>query len=127
MAVHLDDRDPAMSTELTSDFAARLETSLRSADSERRRHALRGRLATWIPVMLLVGPLFAWLLTSASPGGEHVAVNALVSLTFVLDAGVHVDTAVLSSLHLEALPMVVGALLLVMTAFWLLWGDESGE
>jgi len=80
MAVHLDDRDPAMSTELTSDFAARLETSLRSADSERRRHALRGRLATWIPVMLLVGPLFAWLLTSASPGGEHVAVNALVSL-----------------------------------------------
>jgi hypothetical protein len=127
MAVDLGETDPATPPELTSDFAARLESSLRSADSERRRHALRSRLAAVVPVILLVGPLFAWLLTSATPGGEHVAINALVSLTFVLDAGVHVDTAVLSSLHLEALPMIVGALLLVMTALWLLWGDESGK
>jgi hypothetical protein len=125
MAVHIDQTDPPVASELPSDFAARLEASLQVADSERRRRALRARLAALVPVVLLAGPLLAWLLTSATPGGEHVAVDGLVSLTLVLDAGLHVDTAVLSYLHLAALPVIVGGLLLLMTALWLLWEDES--
>jgi hypothetical protein len=124
MAVDLHQTDPPVASELPSDFTSRLEASLQVADSERRRRALRAKLAALVPVVLLAGPLLAWVLTSATPGGEHIAVDGLVSLTFVLDAGLHVDSAVLSYLHLAALPALVGGLLLVMTALWLLWEDK---
>jgi hypothetical protein len=110
---------------LGADFTDRLEGSLDVADIERRRRERMARLVAALPVLLLVGPVVMWKLTSATPGGEHVAVDALVSLTLVLDAGIHVNTAVLSYLHLEALPFVVGALLLTLSALWLMWEEPE--
>lgn len=110
---------------LGADFTERLEGSLDVADIERRRRDRMGRLVAVLPVLLLIGPVVMWKLTSATPGGEHVAVDALVSLTLVLDAGIHVNTAVLSYLHLEALPFIVGTLLLILSALWLMWEEPE--
>ena len=126
MAIELDTgTEVANSPSLDSDFSARLEGSLSLADSERRRRERRTRLLRLLPIVLLVGPVVTWKLTSATPGGEHVAVDALISLTLLLDAGVHVDASVLSYLHLQALPFVVGALLLGLSALWLMWQEPD--
>ena len=127
MAVELDPIDRSgKQPELAADFSARLEDSLSLADGERRRRQRSARLAGVVPVLLLLGPIVLWKLTSATTGGEHVAVDALVSLTLVLDAGLHVDSAVLSYLHLQALPFIVGALLLFLAGSWLLWEEDTG-
>ena len=126
MAVDLDPRKRGVERpELGADFSARLENSLSIADVERRRRQWATRLASAIPILLLVGPLVLWKLTAATPGGEHAAVDALVSLTLVLDAGLHINSAVLSYLHLEALPFVVGTVLLLLAGTWLLWEEHE--
>lgn len=105
---------------LDSDFSQRLESALRTADSERRRrHALR-LLSRVLPAILLVGPIVAWRLILVTPGTAHIAIDALAWLTFVLDVGVHLDGSVLSFEGLQALPSVLGVLLLVLVSFTLL-------
>lgn len=127
MAVELDPIDRSRKQpELAADFSARLEDSLSLADDQRRRRQRSAKLAALVPILLLVGPIVLWKLTSATTGGEHAAVDALVSLTLVLDAGLHVDSAVLSYLHLQALPFIVGALLLFLAGAWLLWEEDKG-
>jgi hypothetical protein len=111
---------------LDDDFSARLERSLQDADAVRRRRAMRTRLARVGLVALLIGPLVAWRLIGTTPGGEHVVVDALVWLTFLLDVGVHVDSATLSYMHLQFVPVIVGLLVLLVTGIWLL-GDGGGE
>lgn len=101
---------------LPTDFAERLEHSLAAADVERRRRAWLGRARRLLPLMLLVGPLLAWRLMLTGPDGVHVGVAALAWVAFVLDVGVHLDTAVLSYLGLVELPTAVGGLLLVVLA-----------
>src|SRR5436309_15412100 len=103
---------------LPADFAQRLEGSLRLADQERRRRRLLNRAGVLLPIVLLVGPLVAWRLMLASPAGEKVTIAALAWLTFLLDVGVHVDTAVLSYLGLTALPSIIGVLLLALISVW---------
>jgi hypothetical protein len=126
MAVELDPIDRSRKQpELAADFSARLEGSLSLADDERRRRRRSTKLAALVPILLLIGPVVLWKLTSATTGGEHVAVDALVSLTLVLDAGLQVDTAVLTYLHLQALPFIVGAVLLFLTGAWLLWEEDE--
>jgi hypothetical protein len=126
VAIHLDSPERAKTPpSLDSDFSARLEGALHVADSERRRRALKARLASLASVLLLIGPLAAWKLIGATPGGEHVVVDSMVWLTFALDAAVHVDNATLGYLHLQAIPVVVGALLLLLVGAVLLWKDPD--
>jgi hypothetical protein len=55
-----------------------------------------------------------------SPDGVHVGVSTLAWITAILDVGVHLDTAILSYLGLQALPTVVGFLLFVLVTVTLL-------
>ncbi len=106
--------------ELDEEFTRRLELALPAADQSRRRRATRHRLARIAFGLVLVAPLAAWRLMLTSPDGVHVAINALAWITFILDVGVHVDSALLSFLGLQMLPSIVGGLLLGMIALWLL-------
>jgi hypothetical protein len=77
-------------------------------------------------VLLLAAPILGWQLTLAFPDGFHIAITALAWLAFVLDVGVHLDTSFLSYLGLQAIPAIVGLLLLAMVTAWLL-GTSGGE
>lgn len=113
--------------ELSPEFLARLETSLEHADQERRRHLLLLRLRKLMPLVLLIGPVIGWRLILASPDGVKIGVNALAWITFVLDIGVHLNTALLSYLHLQALPTLVGLLLFVVVTTTVLWTSKGPE
>jgi hypothetical protein len=97
-----------------------LELSLAEADRERRKRARYRRALRVLPLLLLVGPILGWHLTMTTPNGVHVGIAALAWVTFMLDVGVHADTAVLSYLGLSQLPTIVGVLLLVVVTGWLL-------
>lgn len=101
-------------------FTRRLALALPAADQRRRRRAVRHRLARLIPALLLVAPIAGWRLMLTSPDGVHASINALAWLTFVLDVGVHVDGTLLTFLDLQTLPSIVGGLLLVVIAAWVL-------
>ncbi len=111
----------ATTVELPSNFGDRLESSLPSADRERRRRQVFTRLRFALPVVLLVGPLVAWRLMLASPSGAHVVIDALAWVAFLLDMGVHIDSAILTYSHLQAVPSIVGTALAVLFAVRLLW------
>ena len=113
--------------ELPADFAQRLEASLRDADRERRRLHLVDRLRFVLPLVLLIGPLVAWRLMQVSASGAHVMIDSLAWLAFILDVGVHVDSAVLAYVRLQAVPSIVGAALGVLLAVRLLWYPRDGE
>jgi uncharacterized Tic20 family protein len=113
--------------ELPADFAQRLESSLQAADRERRRRQVMARLAVALPVVLLIGPLIAWRLMLASPDGVHVMIESLAWLAFLLDVGVHIDSAVLTYVNLQAVPSVVGVALAVLLAAQLLWYPRNDE
>jgi hypothetical protein len=102
------------------DFAARLESALAQADRERRRRLLLRQVRRILPLVLLVGPIVGWRLMLVSPDGVHVGVSTLAWITAILDVGVHLDTAILSYLGLQALPTVVGFLLFVLVTVTLL-------
>lgn len=112
---------------LTSDFTERLEHSLRAADRDRRRRDIVRRLRVGLPALLLVGPLVWWRITSAGADGAQAAIHAITWLTFLLDVGVHVDSAILSYLNLQFLPSAVGLLLLVVITGWLLFYEKGNE
>ena len=125
MASQLDTRLPPLeSRTLAPDFADRLERSLEIADRERARRQWVRRLRRLLPLCLLVGPIVGWHLMLIIPGGVHTYVDSLAWLTFLLDVGVHGDTAVLSFLGLQALPSIVGFLLLVLLTVTLLGGQN---
>jgi hypothetical protein len=117
---------PESSEALGSDFMQRLEESLRSADHLRRRRRMLQRVRSLLPALLLIGPIVAWRLMLVSPDGVHVSITALAWVTFLLDVGVHVDSALLSYLGLSLLPVVVGVLLLTLITAWLL-SSPRGE
>jgi hypothetical protein len=94
MSVHT--RPAEYGPALPADFAERLEQALDRADRRRRKRAWYRRSASLLPVLLLIGPIIAWRLMSASPDGVHVGIAALAWVTFLLDVGVHLDTSVLT-------------------------------
>jgi hypothetical protein len=124
--VHSGERE-TMAMELPADFVQRLEPSLQAADRERRRRHLIARLRVALPVALLIGPLIAWRLMLASPHGVHVMIDTLAWLAFLLDVGVHIDSAVLSYSNLQAVPSIVGIALALLLAFRLLWYPRNDE
>lgn len=105
---------------LTTDFSQRLEVSLRRADQSRRWRIVLRRVKSLLPLLLLISPIVGWRLMLASPDGLHVTIGALAWLTSLLDIAVHVDSVILLYLGLQALPSVVGILLLVVITGWLL-------
>jgi hypothetical protein len=113
--------------ELHADFAQRLEASLRDADRERRRLHVIDRLRFMLPLALLIGPLVAWRLMLVSPSGAHVVIDTLAWLTFILDIGVNIDSAVLAYGNLQAVPSIVGVALAVLLATRLLWYPRDGD
>ena len=124
--VHSVDREAAP-VELPADFAQRLEASLLDADRDRRRLHQIDRLRFLLPLVLLIGPLVAWRLMLASPSGPHMVIDTLAWLTFILDVGVHLDSAVLAYGHLQAIPSIVGVALAVLLAARLLWYPRDDE
>ncbi|GAC1634260.1 MAG: hypothetical protein NVS4B2_20780 [Chloroflexota bacterium] len=60
-----------------------------------------------------------------SGGSVHVLIEAAAWLTFVLDVSVHVNTTILRYLNLQALPTLVGLLLLVLVTAGLLASRED--
>lgn len=127
MQAPVDSVERDMAIELPADFAQRLEASLRDADRERRRLHLVERLRFVLLLVLLIGPLVAWRLMQVSASGAHVMIDSLAWLAFVLDVGVHIDSAVLAYGHLQAIPSVVGIALGVLVAARLLWYPRDGE
>jgi hypothetical protein len=117
----------SLAVELPADFAQRLESSLQAADRGRRRRHLTARLRVALPLVLLVGPLVAWRLMQASPDGVHVMIDTLAWLAFLLDVGVHIDSAVLKYSNLQAIPSIVGMALAVLFALRLLWYPRDDE
>jgi len=105
---------------LGDDFTKRLELSLDRADHRRRAYQLVTRGRRLLPIALLVAPIIAWRMMIAAPGGLHADIDAVAWLAFVIDVGIHIDTGLLAYLHLQALPTIVGALLLVLVPGWLL-------
>ncbi len=128
MALHVNSteskiREPV----LGPDFARRLEASLDDADRHRRRHAALQRSTSLLPLVLLIGPIFAWRLILASPDDVHLSIGALSWVAFFLDVGVHVDSALLRYLHLQLLPSIVGTLLFALVTVRLLWNPRGEE
>ena len=105
---------------LANDFSQHLEAALRRADQQRRRRAALRAVQSLLPVLLLVSPIIGWRLMLSTPDGTHLAVAALAWITSLLDVGVDIDSAILSYLGLQALPSVVGLLLLILITGWLL-------
>lgn len=112
---------------LGTEFTERLEGFLQAADHDRRRHQWWRRVQSLLPLVLLVGPLLAWRLMAASPLGLHVIVDTLAWVTFLLDVGVRLDSAVMSYLGLQALPSIVGVLLLAVVTGWLLQSSTGDD
>lgn len=110
---------------LDADFTSRLAASLTKADHERQRFAIARRARYILPYLLLAGPVLAWRLTVYAPVSTHMVIDSLGWLTFLLDVGMHMDTALLSYLNLQIVPMVVGLLLLVVVSGWLLTEPEK--
>lgn len=110
---------------LGPDFTRRIELSLQTADGVRRRRAILRFVRLVIPLAVLAAPILGWRLMLASPDGVHVTIEALAWVTFTLDVGVHLDTVLLSHLGLQALPAIVGALLLALVTAWLLGAPED--
>lgn len=106
--------------ELDETFTQRLERTLPAADETKRRRAIRQRVIRIIPFLLLIAPVVGWRLILTTPDGVHVTINALAWLTFLLDVGVHLDASLLNYLGLQALPSIVGGLLLALIAVWVL-------
>jgi|SRR5579884_1370242 len=113
--------------QLGADFTQRLRGSLESADRRRRRRAVVARLRLALPAVLLVGPVLAWHLMNIAPGSFAIVVGLLAQWMLVLNVGVHVDTSLLRYLGLQALPSVVGVLLLIVITGWLLAGPRNDE
>jgi hypothetical protein len=111
---------------LRADFSERLESSLAAADRTRRHHDLARAARKALPLILLIGPLVGWRLMLVWPGGAHVAINSIAWLAFVLDVGTNVDRVLLAYLDLQLIPSIVGGLLLVLVALWLLSQPEEG-
>jgi len=84
------------------------------------------RVRSLVLILLLAAPILGWQLTLAFPDGFHVTITALAWLAFILDVGVHLDRTFLSYLGLQAIPAVVGLLLLAMVTAWLL-GTPGGK
>ena len=127
MQAPVDSVDREAAIELPADFAQRLESSLRNADRERRRLHVIDRLRFVLPLVMLIGPLVAWRLMQVSTSGAHVMIDSLAWLAFILDVGVHADSAVLAYGHLQAVPSIVGIALGVLVAARLLWYPRDGE
>ena len=85
------------------------------------------RFRVALPVALLIGPLIAWRLMLASPDGVHVMIDTVAWLAFLLDVGVHIDSAVLAYSNLQAVPSIVGMALAVLLAARLLWYPRNDE
>lgn len=111
--------------QLGADFTQRLRESLESADRRRRRRALVARLRIALPAVLLVGPVLAWHLMNVAPASFTIVIGLLAQWMLVLNVGVHVDTSLLRYLGLQALPSVVGGLLLIVITGWLLAGPRD--
>jgi hypothetical protein len=126
MAVHRGE-DTEVVAELRDDFTARLQTSLAAADRQRTRRRVASRVRTALLVVMLIGPLIAWRLMTASPDGVHVVIDALAWIAFLLDVGVHLDSAVLASLNLQAIPTLVGVALAVLFGVQFLWYARKDE
>lgn len=105
---------------LDDSFTRRLELALPAADHKRKRRIARERIVRFIPFVLLIAPVIGWRLMLTSPDGVHVTITALAWVTFLLDVGVHVDASLLRYLDLQALPSIVGGLLLIVIAAWVL-------
>jgi hypothetical protein len=114
-------------SELDEGFSRRLELALPGADHTRRRRVVRGRIARFIPFLLLVAPVIGWRLILASPDGVHVTIGALAWVAFLLDVGVHVDASLLRYLGLQALPSIAGALLLFLITAWVLTSPSDTQ
>ncbi len=127
MQAPVDSVEREVAIELPADFAQRLEASLRDADRERRRLHVVDRLRFVLPLILLIGPLVAWRLMQVSASGAHVMIDSLAWLAFILDVGVHLDSAVLTYGGLQAVPSIVGVALGVLVAARLLWYPRDGE
>lgn len=112
---------------LDPDFTHRLESALPSADLDRRRRSRLRRARALLPVLLVLIPIVGWRLMLTTPDGVHVSIAALAWLTFILDVGMHVDSALLSYLGLQALPAIVGILLFVLITGWLLTAPPEEE
>jgi|SRR5579875_3171271 len=111
--------------QLGAEFTQRLRLSLDSADRLRRRRTLLTRLRVALPAVLLVGPVLAWHLMRVAPGSFDVVVALLAQWLLVLNVGVQVDGSILHYLGLQALPSVVGVLLLIVITAWLLAGHRD--
>lgn len=121
MALHVPhSHESTRDAQLSSEFVDRLSDSLHDADRARRRRTWLLRLRRALPLILLIGPILGWRLMLTSPDGLHVAIAGLVSLAFLLDVAVHVNTTTLSFLGMTWLPSIVGGLLFVLVAVTLL-------
>ncbi len=126
MAIHPGENSD-LAEKLAGDFTQRLEASLRAADRERVKHRRISRVGRILPLLLLVGPLVAWRLMEVSPDGVHVVINTVAWTAFLLDVGVHIDSAVLTSLNLQAVPTIVGVALALVLAIQFLWFTRNQE
>jgi len=111
----------------TNDFANRLEDALHRADRARARQpwVARGRVVLF--ALILAVPVIFWRLGGATHDGLGAAINALAWIAFLVDAGVHVDTSILSYLGLKALPVVVGIVIFGLVTATLLGGSEEEQ
>jgi hypothetical protein len=123
----IDKVDAPGDPDLGDAFTRRVELSLVDADQRRRRRLWRQRVARVVPALLLISPVIGWRLMLARPDGVHVSVGALSWLTFILDVVVHIDSSVLRYLGLQALPTVVGVLLLIVITMWVLCAPRGNR
>jgi hypothetical protein len=121
------DMQTPVEADLGEGFNRRLERALRAADVERRHRAIRRRVGSILTVLILVAPIIAWRLMLSTPDGVHIGIAALAWISFLLDVGVHIDSSILNSLGLQALPSIVGVPLLVLITGWVLSNPRAGD
>ncbi len=94
--------------------------NLDAADSAKRRRQARRQVLRVLPWLLLAGPVIGWRLLAVTQPSAHLLISVLAGITMYLDIALHVDDKLLSAVNLQAVPLIVGALVFALVSASLL-------
>lgn len=100
--------------------ARHITLDLDAADSAKRRREARHQMLRVLPWLLLAGPVIAWQLLAVTQPSAHFLLDVLAAITMYLDIALHVDDRLLSAVNLQALPLIIGALVFALVSASLL-------
>jgi len=100
--------------------ARNITLDLVAADSAKRRREARHQVLRVLPWLLVAGPVIGWRLLAVTQPSAHFLLGVLAGVTMYLDIALHVDDRLLSAVNLQAVPLIIGALVFALVSASLL-------